>query len=232
MAHGTTMVHPILMRISGLPGYFNQPCPLEIGAGRLVRICSRWSPGKQAVAVVSEGLLTLVVPVLGRHMESDQLKDEATQSFTLVTTSESSFFLIFLVPRFHQALYTSGFPCLSAGCRWSGRRWQPRWSSETRNHWELAACCYRGPQATPTSPPPEWGAGRMVQATGKWATLCRRRFGKRWADWWGAEWPVRCLQPAMGAWPKPIDTRTRLQNWLRRGEEAVQQGGHEWWLPL
>ena len=152
--------------------------------------------------------------------------------FTMLTTSESSFFLFFLLPRFHQTLYTSGFPCLSAGCRWSGRRWQPRWPSETRNQWELAACCYRGPQATPTSPPPEWAAGRMVQTRGIWATLCRPHFGKRWADRRGAEWPVRCVQPALGAWPKPIDTRTRLQDWLRRGEEAVQQGGHEWWLPV
>ena len=40
-------------------------------------------------AVVFEGPLILVMPIVGLHTELDQPKDEATSLFTMVTTSKS-----------------------------------------------------------------------------------------------------------------------------------------------
>lgn len=41
-------------------------------------------------AVVFEGPLILVMPIVGLHTELDQPKDKATSQFTMVTTSKSS----------------------------------------------------------------------------------------------------------------------------------------------
>ena len=43
-------------------------------------------------AVVLKSPLILVTPILGLHTDFDQLENEATPKFTLVATSESSFF--------------------------------------------------------------------------------------------------------------------------------------------
>lgn len=80
------MVHPIIVGVCRRTGYFNQPrVKLEachwgrIGAGHLVCVqcvhlrCSLLKGGNSLQAP-----LILVLPVLGLHIDIDQLKGEAT----------------------------------------------------------------------------------------------------------------------------------------------------------
>ena len=76
------MVHPIIVGVCRQTGYFNQPreirgLPLgKIGAGHLVCVHLRCSLLKGGNSL--QAPLILVLPVLGLHIDIDQLKDEAT----------------------------------------------------------------------------------------------------------------------------------------------------------
>ena len=65
-------VRCILPLWSARSNIFNQP----LGSGQVVCACPRCSPLKGAV--VFEGPLILMMPVLGFYIKLDQLEDEAT----------------------------------------------------------------------------------------------------------------------------------------------------------
>ena len=113
----------------------------EIGDDRLVRARSRGSPLKGSTSLW--GPLILVILVLGLHIALDQLEIEATRQFTLVATSESSFFLFsckywvatlessfflsFFLSIFLQSLSGNQRRChITLGVIWQGT-WRPLW---------------------------------------------------------------------------------------------------------
>jgi poly(U)-specific endoribonuclease len=102
-------------------------------------------------------------------MESDQLKDKATQLFSPVTTSESSFFLFFLLPRFIKHLTLLGFPaCLQVvGDQEDDDNQGGRRRQETTESWQPAATGARKQHRPHPHPSEEQAGWFRQQASGQ-----------------------------------------------------------------
>ena len=111
------MTHPIIVGVFGCARYFHpvvwepKGLPLgEIGANQLVHAHSRSSPSKGGNS--RQRPPNSQMPISGLRIDLDHLGNEATPYFTLMATSESFFFFLFMSGSISTLYYVRSIMCL------------------------------------------------------------------------------------------------------------------------